>query len=557
MTRLALFITLIVTLAAGCGGDDTPASGGGSGAGATDGKGDQVGATPDPVAGAPEICVAVRGNGQLVTAHFHALARLAEHFGPFAGIAGGSSASITSFLTESMHMHPGVATCAGAPCSRSEAGARIALMYKSLLGYLAAMGERDEAVTLRQVLALVEQAKASGVEALIAEEAWADAAAAIEALLQSEDVAGLVNAELLGILSQSPDPATHVQQIWAQLSSFGAFDAGDPSILVQPGLVDFTAFARLVGRIGSFYAAYGPADLDAWEAFFGACATPGRGLPWPAVATVADAGGVTCGDRFGDLLADWRGAWLADEANQANRVDDPVGASLRAMAVTSVLTGDAVDTWKIAYGAWTQAEPWTLEIDFADVQVGYWGAAKHVTPAVADVLGFGDAKTAKALDLGQATWAVALANSPAEPGLARAQELSPGQISAGGWPDLEPVQALRNAGCEHVVYVTRRGPESRFARGVAGLLGMTEADDAALYDPASEKSAFSEALAEASGVWCTNWDDFEATDIGGLTLDAWDAPLEVHDADLLAGDDPYPNTSDRLGVVGCTPGWGE
>jgi hypothetical protein len=156
--------------------------------------------------------------------------------------------------------------------------------------------------------------------------------------------------------------------------------------------------------------------------------------------------------------------------------------------------------------------------------------------------------------LGSGPWRTALSMSPAEPGLASALPIAPGLVSAGGWPDLHPVQALRNIGCERVVYVTRRGEDSAFGRGVAKLLGATPRDDAALYDLDDPKSGFSVALSQADGVWCTDWDHVEGAE--ALGHDGYTAPLLLSGDALVTDSDaahPYENARPAAGsgLRGC------
>ena len=498
------------------------------------------------------ICVAVRGNGELITAHFAALARLAELYGPFEGVAGGSSASITAFLTESMHMNPRLWQCGEVTCTRAEAGLRLALMYKSLFGYLDAMTERDEAVAIAAILDIVALAKEQGIGELVSggklQEAWT----ALVTLLESPDVADLVNDEVLGLLRDTPDLGYHVPDIWKGIQMLGAFDASDPAIFFRPGLVDFAGLAEKLGRIGSFYAGYGAFDAAGWEDFLSACSEAALGQSWAQTAA-AVIGGRSCHERFRGLLDPWRAGFIPGEAAGQNRIRDRVGAHLRTLVVTSLLSGDAAARWQSARASYLAAQPLSFAPSFSDVGVGYWGAAAHTAAAVGNPLGFPDAKTARARTLGQATWYDALAASPAEPGLSRGVALDGLGVSAGGWPDLAPVLALRNAGCDKVVYVTRRGGESVFAQGIATLLGMDEATRLQLFDLGTPTSAFNRSLEEAAAVWCTDWNAFTAFDLAGIVSDAYGAPLEVHDTSLVALRD-YGNRSNRLGVAGCTPG---
>ncbi|MCC6620707.1 MAG: hypothetical protein IT385_05605 [Deltaproteobacteria bacterium] len=517
----------------------------------TDATTDAADATP---AEPTPVCVAVRGNGELITAHFAALAQIAEHFGPFEGVAGGSSASISAFLTESMHMHPGLATCGGAACTRREAADRLGLLYKSLFGYLEAMGDSDEAVAVAQILRVIEIAQEKGIGSLVDQDLLSEAWSALVSLLTSDEVAALVNAEVLEFLSAPDSLTAHVKDVWEAFTTFGNFRADSPKIFLRPGLVDFAGLASKIGRIGSFYAGYGTYDAAAWEAFFAACAAPGRGMPWPAVAELASEG-KTCRERLRAILDPWRAAFIPTEGDPSsdNRIDDRVGQHLRTLVVTSVLTGQAAADFHVAKQAYFADEAWTLAVDFDDVRIGYWGAAADTAAVVGNARGYTDAKTAKAMTLGQATWHQALSLSPAEPGLSRAIPIDQQSVSAGGWPDLAPVLALRNAGCERVIYLTRRGGESVFAQQIAGLLGMDAATQTALYDLGNADSAFNQSLEEAAGVWCTNWNVFGATDLAGIVGDAMSAPLEVHDATLVPLM-PYTGQTTRANLPGCTPG---
>ena len=62
------------------------------------------------------LCVGVRGNGPRLWAHFPSLARVVEAFGPIHGMAGGSSATVTGFLLESIEANPFVTQCGTSRC---------------------------------------------------------------------------------------------------------------------------------------------------------------------------------------------------------------------------------------------------------------------------------------------------------------------------------------------------------------------------------------------------------------------------------------------------------
>ena len=505
----------------------------------------------------PSLCVGVRGNGQLIFEHFAAMARIHEHYGLIDGVAGGSSASITSFLTESIYLNPQVTDCGGAPCAPEESAARVALMFKTLLGYLAILSQTEEALAFQQLAPIVEEAISQGIGDLVANGDIDEAREALRALFGSEDLVELVNPELLSLLADSPDPFFHIRDLWSAISTFGSFAADSDLIFLRPGLVNFEAFAEKIGRIGTFYAAYGPADAAAWEAFLANCATASRGMGWPEASQLDAGDGLTCGDRYGALLLTWRDAFLADEDNFDSRIDDPIGAHLSAIISTSVLTGDAVDQFKQAREDYLAAEEHSLAIDFEDVRFGYWGTQEDLDAVAANASGFDDAKTDKFLSLGPATWRTALSFSPAEPGLTRALEINDAQVSAGGWSDLAPSLVLKNLGCDKVILVTRQGDVRGFGTNVAGLLGMDDAGYDALYDLEDAASGVGLSIAEADGRWCTDWNNVPGLDFAAAFDDGYSAPMETTDpffsTDAAA---PYGNLSDDLQLPACSPGVG-
>lgn len=543
VARVLLMIGALVALAS-CGEEPaaTPA-------------GDQgLGGKQDSGQGAASLCVGVRGNGARIFAHFGAMARIHEEYGLIQGVAGGSSGSITSFLTESLYANPHAFRCGQRACAPDESALRIALLFKSLQGYLGVLSQTDEALALGQLAPLIGRLKESGVDALLADGQTEAARDALMTLLGSEDLRALINPELLALLAQSPDPDYHVKDLWGALSSFGSFSTDSDLIFVRPGLISFEALAARLGRMGSFYAAYGPADADAWEDFLSSCAPDSRGRAWAEIAALDPGDGVTCGQRFGALLTTWRDALLLDEASHHSRIDDPIGEVLPALISTSVLTGDAADRFHEARASYLQGQPAALDPDFNDVRFGYWGQDSDLARVEANKNAYKDLKTLKFLSLGEATWRTALSLSPAEPGLTRALEIDDQRVSAGGWSDLAPTLALKNMGCEEVILVTRQGQvQGGFGPSVAALLGMDPAQDAALYDLDGD-SAVRQSLSEADGVWCTNWDGFRDTQLQEVFSDAYSAPLATEDPWLTDRPDPYARITKDLSLPGCSPG---
>lgn len=498
----------------------------------------------------PSLCVGVRGNGQRITSHFGALARIYEHYGLIDGAAGGSSASITTFLIDSVQMNPAV-RCEG--CTPREQGGRAALLFKSLRGYFTVLAGSEEGLAVQSLARVAAQAQAGGVEALLE---GGDPTAGVEALLsvlRSPEIQPLINPELFALLQESPDPVFHARDIMGALQSAANFDASDPTIFVRPGILSFEVLARRFGRIGSFYASYAPVNDADMRYFLDECAEATRGMSWTEAEGVATRDGATCGEVFSDLAQNFRDALLADEGSFASRADDTLGDTLPVLISTGVLEGDAVSVWQSARTAYTNAESIEWDIDFDDVRLGYFGHSEDIERVMSNPLGYDDLKTEKRRVLAALTWGEALSLSPAEPGLARGLEI-PGdeRISVGGWSDLQPVLALRNMGCEKVVYLTRRGARSGFFNGVVTLLGIDEDQRSALIDLGSD-SSFRRSLEEAAGVWCTDWDTPPETDLEAMYADGYNAPFETTDS-YFSAIDGYDGVTESTGLAGCTVG---
>ena len=491
------------------------------------------------------VCTGIRGNGPRLFAHFTSLARITEEFGEISGAAGGSSGSVTVFLVESIRANPFIRDCGGRACSRAERAARQAVLFKAIQG----LQEAGLIEDILLVAALAQQIQEMGIEDLLANpETAAEGVQALIDLLSDPAIQQIINPELFELLAQSPDPAFHAQDIVDGLGNALSFRVDDPNVFLRPGVINFAAFAELVGRLGSFLAAVGPVDPGGLQSFLTACGVPGRGVDWPDVAPLPAAGG-TCGTLFSELFDGYRAALTPESPS---RLDDPIGRFLPALVTTSVLEGDAVTAFAEAKASYFAAQPVdSLGIEFEDVRFGYWGRKRELRRV--DLLRrffFRDAKTARFTRIDEAPWREILQYSPAEPGLARALELPDGRVSAGGWTDPVPAQVLKSLGCRRVILVNRRDGIGTFTTDVATQLGADPADLDALFDLDDPTSGFATALRSADGIWCTDWDAPDTFDIRALSAEGWDAPLETSRRRFLR----YQNASEDLAIPGCSPG---
>ena len=498
-------------------------------------------------AGAP-LCIAYRGNGPRIPAHFGATARILESYGLVSGSAGGSSGSISAFLLESVQMSEHV-RCTG--CSADEQALRAALMFKTIPALLAMLGERDDVIAARTLASIAGRVQSEEVAELLSSDGPRGVAALLR-ILESPDVRELVNPELLELLRTSPTPEFHARDLVATLSRGLSFEATDPTMFVRPGVLSFPALADRIGFVADFYAGVGPMDHPAFETFARECSAGSRGRTWEELRTRTVAGR-TCEARFRSLVETYATARRGREGLFEHRVDQPIGAHLPTLVTTAVLEGQAVRVWQQARTDYLAGRPVRWGVSFDDVGIGYFGRPRELALAIGDPHRFRDDKTRRARALGQPTWRDVLSASPAEPGLSRGVELADGRISVGGWSDLQPTLVLRSMGCERIAFVTRRGGAGGFETGMARLLNASEADRRRLYALDDASSSYHRSLVESDAVSCSDWDAPSTTDFAAITTTGWNAPIETTDA-AFTGARRAPTVTARTGLAGCTVG---
>ncbi len=598
-----------------------------------------------------KTCAAIRGNGELIFGHFGSLAKILETYGVLQGIAGGSSASITTFLYESMYDSPYVRQgCAEGRCSDDDLNTakRLSLLFKSLVGYADELKTSQPFSTAGQLVAelgrLKKLAAISGsTEEIKAELANPDsllnlliamanelaagggpatgaATAAAHAVLTNPILVDLVNPELFSMLNASgkvADVQAKIIQIQDALSTFGDFDGSDPRVFFRQGLVRFSGLAKRIGKIGNFYSGYGllpgaqmpPEVIDSlatsqrlMKDFVNGCAEASTGKVWADLAGIPIKGS-TCGQVFVAAMAAYNDAlqraaqtYPSDwETRFQTRLNDTLGSKnpqLTVIAMTSFfdVNSNIGRNYQKAMAIYQQnpAAPIPEQVFGhqanaaffeSEVKFGYWTNATTMQ-AIGQPKTTDDLKRRKRVFLSpNDTWGTVLSLSPAEPGLAPAQIFPDNsKYSTGGWSDLHPVQILRDSGCDQVIYVTRTEAETKFGRQVAHQLGMSPEHERQLFavgtvDARPVSSGFTNAIADADVVWCTNWNAYVAGKtpdfINSVFREGYaNAPSEIHERSgfaesrqklaSLANAGPgslfKPNGVNK---VGCTPGIGE
>jgi len=542
-------------------------------------------------------CLALRGNGDLAPAHWGALAQMVERLGLPSAMAGGSSASINLFLLESIAMNPLVD---GTP--KPVQKLRASLLLKSLQAYLEVIASRPEWRDL-QTLASFLKAQGGGeseefvawlkrmvetqpekLAALIMENF-----ATIQESLQVAMKLGLVDPATFQPLflalrdlqaaksaDEQQSTAARVQfysgEIYRSVSLLGKFDAqSDHNLFFRSGLVNFKQLAVSFGQVANFYAGAGfsPRHRALLTRFFAECSDSASGKSWDSLRRSKP----ECDQRIKELVVMYN-----QEAapGGSSREGDFVGAKIVTIPTTAILRGSAYLAAKAAFTRYHQALDSefgkSFQVDPSEVRLGYWGADDVLsrirrnlrTPfrdAEGTVWDFSQDEKSRLFEgLGPARWREVLSLSPAEPGLAPLQEFEArGEklYSAGGWSDLHPGIVLKAAGCDQIVYVTRRGGESLFGQGVAKrLLGFTEvpwerlstspelvtanvirnnngvpsdltSQWSRLYNLANPESSFNRTLSLVDSVVCTDWNRHSAMEQGGISAmiaESYEAP---------------------------------
>jgi len=525
---------------------------------------------PVHAAPTPELsqCIAIRGNGGRVVSTFAALARFSDHYGVVDGMIGSSSGSIAAFLYESMTLNPYVRDCANGPCPPDVLGRRMGLMLKSLLGYseflLATQsGER--------VQTLFREGPSPG---------------ALLSAFTDPNLRGLIR---WCSVFPSPRVLFYPKQHFARIKDAAtALDISPDDgalFLIRNGLIDTREVVEVIGRAADFYAGRGSSPEAHWRAFFDQCTPEKPGHTWEKIGARphrSNEGVSACKEAFQGLLAAHRAAYFKhlrgekkrisrpwgkvrrgvydNKPRFARRLDDKVGDHLPTLIGSSAFVGDptfrSFRTTKRAYDLFeTRAVPALHWLD--EFRIGYFGDAGLAQRIVDNPSGFADMKSKRAIHLGDEAWSTALFASITEPGIGPAQiyDADTKVLTAGGWVDNHATLALRNLGCEQVVYIHRRGPDSAYAQTVARGAGFDDRHLEDFFDLENPASAYAVSLANADAIWCTDWSSHALgmSHVDDLANDGFTAPLWVKtpSSSFLQGKNAYPKASTRHRVAGC------
>ncbi len=510
----------------------------------------------------PELCVAIRGNGELIMAHMNSVSRVLGHFGFFDGIAGGSSGSVTSFLYESALQNPALWDCPS--CTQQDFAFRAALMMKSLWAYVDIVKKSDDFAAVfdlaSSVNKIAEDLKKKGITAdkihTLNPTQMLELSSNILKLLNSSDIKNLLNPEIISFLK---NPANielfkfRLKEVLASIETFGSFDASDRRIFFRPGIISFPSVVSRFARIANFLAGRGGShyyDHSGMKEFLDQCSTKAVGLQWKELVALDK----NCDAKIKSLMITYRNKAIAKEIDVDSRLNDFVGQYTHTLISSGLLEENESKEFLKGFSLYKDNngfENFKFDI-FNKIKFAYWGHDADLNKLNQNINKFDDLKTQKSHSLYNARWKTALLASISEPGLSRFLELpNTNMVTAAGWTDLAPVLVLKNIGCKKVFYITRQGADSPFGRGIAANLGMTKEEDFKLYELSNPQSSLSRFLKEANAVWCTNWNAHPvATDIQGLDDDSYHAPL-IAPKPLFVEAYPRYKKQSPIGPEGC------
>ncbi|MCB9091513.1 MAG: hypothetical protein H6621_09240 [Halobacteriovoraceae bacterium] len=483
----------------------------------------------------PKLCTAIRGNGELVFAHWSSLARIVEHYGPIDKLAGGSSAAITLFLYESILKNPQLSCKSDEAYCMRKKSLEISLMLKSLQGYFDYWLTTPELETLNVLYQnapkLISKLKfwAEKTEKDLADEEnifslFKKVKIATKELLEAEDLKRVINPELKKFISSAYktfndiplyhfNEKTQASKILRfrlveaadsiKLLVAGGFDAkNDRRLFFRPGILSFEDIADKFGRIADFYAGYFykstpelPIRRDQhiqeyhkrFRSFLHICAPQAQDKSWSEFAYFNYEKNIlsNCGRMYRDLVDHYRTQLISDQKislERKHRLDDKLGDSV--FPITAILNENQSQNYKKTYKEYWETSDRDFgknwNIPYKSLYFGYWGNQSDLNEAELNLKNgpFAELeKSQKMKSLGNMPWKNILAVSPAEPGLSRLKEIPSMEqtISAGGWADLHPTLFLKSLNCENVVYITRINGETVFGQGVVKrLLNLTK-----------------------------------------------------------------------------------
>ncbi len=534
--------------------------------------------------GSNNYCAGIRGNGELVPAHWAALARIIEHKGLPSRVSGGSSAAITQFLLDGLSRN-----------TFADTNSKKALLMKALTPHILYLSDIDaKSPRIMDIVADFTGKEKSGF--------FTKLKGSIKVARNLRTLKGilgeygkLLNPELIYGLKKKFK--FYKAQISEAIKMLGAFDAkNDQNIFYRKGIIDFKQLGIFFGRIADFTAGYGSVETNIKIVdFLDKCTDLSKGKTWKELEKAHPECQRSLYSAL-DEFYDFRKKKKRKRGFPNIMIFEKVGSGLKAYPTTAVVHGSGAKKYEKLSREYLKkrAKDFTqfvLNYD-TELEYGYWGdeqGLEDIKVGLESKYPF-DMKSSKFRKITNGTWFEVLATSPAEPGLSSLQKIPlsstfnkkeminrglfkrwtnskkpwkslhenrDGIYSAGGWSDLHPTLVLKAIGCEDVIYITRQGGESVFGQqifirltgyddkirfwekiGEKNRIGYTDLNQEEegspwnkLYNLGNPDSSYNLSIKESTAIYCTNWDAFYIFkgEVTNAIDDAYSAPLFLKD----------------------------
>lgn len=301
-------------------------------------------------------CLAIRGNGHYVVAHFGAVAGIVEQFGEMDAMAGGSSSSFTMYMYDSILRNPIVQTSSGRLRELN-----IATLMKSGIGWIDVFRKGRDVQAIKEAVAAFQKTQTAfagdsedgpqaGYDLFtriknlfsknpdVMQDPWGKnwqsslggkldagwdatkAAIGLRKVLSSEDLRDLVNPDVLEMLSNqnAEDYVSYrykVAQIVAAAKTITAFSAKHADLIFRRGVVNFEGLGRVMTRIADFYAGHAMADSKGMKRFLNNCAHENNvNVLWGSLKSKER--GYSCEKGFVDIAYNFRELAMARSCRQ-------------------------------------------------------------------------------------------------------------------------------------------------------------------------------------------------------------------------------------------------
>lgn len=566
---------------------------------------------------ASPYCAAIRGNGELVPAHWGALAKIVEHKGLPERMAGGSSATISMMFLDAISRNTQLSS------DEDLKKLEESLLLKTVMAHLEYLWQEDSKAP--KIMGLIQSIKSEKFLGKL-KNAIKLATNAQDFVHLLGDYGAILNPALIQELHR--DFSFGKTQLIEAITKIGKFDArNDMALFYREGLVDFKFIALMLGKVADYYAGFGEVSANAYQkSFLNNCAVIAKNKWWDELIEEAP----YCADLFKKSLNKYYSQ--KDHANKM--IFEKIGSGLSAMPATSIVKGPAIARYFSLRKKYQEQRGNNLQ-DFSvnydtELSYGYWGENNLLTRVKQNLTNQfpDDLKSQKFMSLGAGSWFEVLSTSPAEPGLSNLLRLPDSEkmsrnailskdyfkkllgfipthratqwfdevnpqnglipfrkdlLSAGGWSDLHPTLVLKASGCQEVVYVTRQGGDSVFAQQIFIRLsgdtqnlpfwkdirdnnrkGWTDLSAAGentpwnrLYNLGNAESSYSRSIKAADAIYCTDWDAYDlfSGQISELQKDAWQAPI-FFNQEIDQRNYEFAGTSEgksQDGFPGCIP----